>query len=78
MVRVREGAGRQMVLLLLIIVAPDNMRVDRGDPAIAVFSIGYRPLGSRPPRSGLERSDFVLGRIARLQGSPRKGPESAL
>ena len=52
-----------MVLLLLIVVAPDNTRVDRGDPAIAVLSI---VAASRltPPRSGLERSDFVLRRIA--------------
>src|ERR1700738_3290176 len=36
----------------------DNTRVDRGNPAIAVLSIGYQ---SRLllPRSGLERSDFV-------------------
>ena len=44
----------------------DNTRVDRGDPAIAVLSIGYRPLGLTPPRSGLERSDFVLRRNLRL------------
>jgi hypothetical protein len=36
----------------------DNTRVDRGDPAIAVLSIGYRALGS-PPAQRLERSDFV-------------------
>ena len=41
-----------MVLLLLIVVAPDNTRVDRGDPGIAVLSIAYRPLGSRPRAAG--------------------------
>ncbi|MGO9356954.1 hypothetical protein, partial [Rhodoblastus sp.] len=42
----------------------DNTRVDRGDPAIAVLSIGYPPSRLTPPRSGLERSDFVLRRFA--------------
>ena len=41
-----------MILLLLIVVARDNTRVDRGDPAIAVLSIGYRPLGLRPRAAG--------------------------
>ena len=48
-----------MVLLLLIVVAPDNTRVDRGDPGIAVLSI-VPASRLTPPRSGLERSDFVL------------------
>ena len=41
-----------MILLFLIVRAADNTRVDRGDPAIAVLSIGYRPLGSRPRAAG--------------------------
>jgi len=46
----------------------DNTRVDRGNPAIAVLS---RPTtGSRLllPRSGLERSDFVLWHEPDQQG----------
>jgi hypothetical protein len=31
--------------------------------ASAALSAGFRSLGSRPPRSGLERSDFVLWHI---------------
>ena len=46
-----------MVLLLLIVVAPDNTRVDRGDAGIAVLSIGYRPLGSRPRAAGWSAAD---------------------
>jgi hypothetical protein len=36
----------------LIVVAPDNTRVDCGDPGIAVLSIGYWPLASRPRAAG--------------------------
>jgi hypothetical protein len=37
----------------------DNTRVDRGNPAIAVLSMLL------PPRSALERSDFVLWSLKR-------------
>jgi hypothetical protein len=69
----RCGSPCQRVLAVLAADDPpvldrashsDNTRVDLGDPAIAVFFIGYRCLGSRPPRSGLERSDFVHRRLA--------------
>ena len=40
-----------MILLLLIVVARDNTRVDRGDPAIAVLSIATGPRLTTP-RSG--------------------------
>ena len=41
----------------------DNTRVDRGDPAIAVLSIGDRPLGSRPrAAAGAQRLRASIGR----------------
>ena len=75
--RVR-GCWRQMVLLLLIVVAPDNTRVDRGDPGITVLSIGYRPLGSRPRAAGWSAAtscfDVLLpSQIATLNASTGRG-----
>jgi hypothetical protein len=65
-----------MILLLLIVVARDNTQVDRGDPAIAVLSIGYRPLGSRPRAAGWSAATscnepllpFKIGRMNGREG----------
>src|SRR6202051_343558 len=39
----------------------DNARVDRGDPAIAVLSIGYRSLGSCSRAAGWSAATSCIG-----------------
>jgi hypothetical protein len=39
----------------------DNTRVDRGNPAIAVLFIGYRPLGSCSRAAGWSRATLCPG-----------------
>ena len=39
----------------------DNTRVDRGNPAIAVLSIGYQPLGSCSRAAGWSAATLCFG-----------------
>ena len=58
----------------------DNTRVDRGNPAIAVLSIGYQPLGSCSRAAGWSAATLCLGtnrttsdvRLSPLLGAERK------
>ena len=59
--RVR-GCWQKMILLLLIVVARDNTRVDRGDPAIAVLSIATGPRLTTP-RSGWSAATSCIGPV---------------
>jgi hypothetical protein len=46
----------------------DNTRVDRGNPAIAVLSIGYQSLGSCSRAAGWSAATLCLGTKQTFQG----------
>ena len=57
-----KGGWPQMILLFLIMrCTPDNTRVDRGNPAIAVLSIGYQSLGSCSRAAGWSAATLCVG-----------------
>ena len=52
----------------------DNTRVDRGNPAIAVLSIGYQSLGSCSRAAGWSAATLCFG-TKRKRGNARVFPE---
>jgi hypothetical protein len=48
----------------------DNTRVDRGNPAIAVLSIGYLSLGSCPRAAGWSAATLCLGQSRHFDRGP--------
>ena len=68
-----KGCWPHMILLFLIMrctVHADNTRVDRGNPAIAVLSIGYQSLGSCSRAAGWSAATSCIGTTRTCRGGP--------